>query len=53
MDNLFQLQDGRKISYAFYGPVDAQPVLYFHGTPSSRLEPLLLQNYNKDINKLL
>lgn len=52
-ENLFQLPDGRKLSYAFYGPVDGQPVFYFHGTPSSRLEPLLLNNYNKDLNKLL
>ncbi len=53
MDNLFQLQDERKLSYAFYGPIDGQVIFYLHGTPSSRLEPLLLKNYNKDINKLL
>jgi pimeloyl-ACP methyl ester carboxylesterase len=29
------------------------PVLYFHGTPSSRLEPLLLGPYGIDLPKLL
>jgi pimeloyl-ACP methyl ester carboxylesterase len=41
------------LGYAFYGPGNGVPVLYFHGTPSSRLEPLILKNYNKDIEQLL
>jgi pimeloyl-ACP methyl ester carboxylesterase len=36
------LADGRNITFAEYGPADGHPVLYFHGAPSSRLEPLLI-----------
>ncbi|GLQ96218.1 alpha/beta fold hydrolase [Dyella mobilis] len=36
------LADGRHVSYAEYGLPDGHPVLYFHGAPSSRLEPLLI-----------
>ena len=36
------LADGRNISFAEYGSPDGHPVLYFHGAPSSRLEPLLI-----------
>lgn len=36
------LADGRNMTYAEYGAPDGRPVIYFHGTPSSRLEPLLL-----------
>jgi pimeloyl-ACP methyl ester carboxylesterase len=50
---IFSLNDGRKLSYAVYGPEDGKPVLYFHGTPSSRREPLLLQAYGIDIQALL
>jgi pimeloyl-ACP methyl ester carboxylesterase len=49
----FTLSDGRKLSYALYGPPDGKPVFYFHGTPSSRLEPLLLNAYNKRLEQLL
>jgi pimeloyl-ACP methyl ester carboxylesterase len=51
-DHLFVLPDGRKLGYALYGPGDAAPVFYFHGTPSSRLEPLLLAPFNKNIAEL-
>lgn len=47
------LTDGRKLSYALYGPANGKPVFYFHGTPSSRLEPLLLNAHNKDLEQLL
>jgi pimeloyl-ACP methyl ester carboxylesterase len=36
------LADGRHLSYAEYGLPEGHPVLYFHGAPSSRLEPLLI-----------
>ena len=36
------LADGRNMTFAEYGSPDGHPVLYFHGTPSSRLEPLLI-----------
>ncbi len=44
------LPDGRTLTFAEYGPATGYPVLYFHGSPSSRLEPLffhadLLERY--------
>ena len=35
------LPDGRMLAYAEYGEPEGFPVLYFHGSSSSRLEPLL------------
>lgn len=52
-DYIFQLPDRGDLSYCLYGPADGQPVLYFHGTPSSRLEPSLLTAYGNDIETLL
>jgi len=40
-ENHIALPDGRKLAYAEFGKPDGFPVLYFHGTPSSRLEPLV------------
>lgn len=40
--NHLVLPDGRKLAYVEYGRPEGYPVLYFHGTPSSRLEPLLI-----------
>ena len=53
LHNIFTLSDNRKLGYALFGPEDGQPVLYFHGTPSSRLEPLFLSAYNIDIHALV
>jgi pimeloyl-ACP methyl ester carboxylesterase len=53
MDHSFTLPDGRRLGYCLYGQPDGRPCLYFHGTPSSRLEPQLLSVYNKDLNLLL
>lgn len=36
------LPDGRRLAYAEFGKPEGHPVLYFHGSPSSRLEPLLV-----------
>ena len=47
------LADGRELGYACYGPEAGRPVLYFHGTPSSRLEPAVLNIYGKPIESLL
>jgi pimeloyl-ACP methyl ester carboxylesterase len=47
------LPDGRRLCYARFGPADGRPVLYFHGTPSSRLEPLLLNAFGKDLEMYL
>jgi pimeloyl-ACP methyl ester carboxylesterase len=48
-----QLPDKRKLAYVLWGPADGEPVLYFHGTPSSRLEPSLLYAYNINLEELL
>lgn len=34
----FSLSDGRVLGYDEHGPLDGQPVFYFHGVPSSRLD---------------
>ena len=39
LNQLFVLEDDRKISYAEYGDVAGKPIFYFHGHRSSRLEP--------------
>lgn len=36
------LPGGRRLAYAEFGRPDGRPVMYFHGAPSSRLEPLLV-----------
>jgi pimeloyl-ACP methyl ester carboxylesterase len=41
-ENQITLPDGRTLAYAEFGGRDGLPVLYFHGSPSSRLEPLLV-----------
>ena len=33
---------GRQLAYAEFGKPDGFPILYFHGSPASRLEPLLV-----------
>ncbi len=40
-EQVFLLPDGRKLGYTIIGK--GQPVVYFHGTASSRLEVLLLE----------
>jgi len=37
-ENLVTLRDGRALGYAECGDPDGEPVLHFHGSPSSRLE---------------
>ena len=41
-DNLLTLPDGRKLAYAEFGKPEGHPVLYFHSSPGSRLDPMLL-----------
>ena len=41
MEQTFSLPDGRQLGYCIVG--EGKPVLYFHGTASSRLETLLLK----------
>lgn len=52
-DLTLELADGRMLGYALYGPEKGQKVLYLHGTPSSRLEPLLLNIWGKRLAQLL
>jgi len=52
-EGIFTLNNDRKLSYAIYGPEDGKPVLYFHGTPSSRREILLLKTYQVDFDAAL
>jgi pimeloyl-ACP methyl ester carboxylesterase len=52
-DQIYKLPDGRDLSYSTYGPLHGLPVIYFHGTPSSRLEPLLINNYGNNLESLL
>src|SRR5215510_1581231 len=33
-----RLRDGRTLAYAEYGRPDGQPIIYCHGSPSSRVE---------------
>lgn len=42
LDRHLILPDGRTLAYAEFGRPDGLPVLYFHGAPSSRFEPLLV-----------
>jgi pimeloyl-ACP methyl ester carboxylesterase len=41
---LLTLPDGRKLSFVEFGKKDGYPVMYFHGTPSSCLEPEMIGN---------
>jgi pimeloyl-ACP methyl ester carboxylesterase len=38
------LADGRRLGYDEYGPANGKPILYFHGTPSSRKDWRALGN---------
>ena len=39
LDRHLMLPDGRRLTYREYGDPQGRPVIYHHGTPSSRLEP--------------
>ncbi len=52
MDRLSQtlrLRDGRKLGFAEYGLPQGVPIIYFHGWPSSRLEPYAVQHVCVDL----
>lgn len=38
-----KLKDGRKLGYAVYGDRKGYPILYFHGFPGSRLDPMVFR----------
>lgn len=44
----FRLPDGRVLGFAEYGLPDGKPLLYFHGYPASRREPIAAE---KEIEK--
>ncbi|HZF65789.1 MAG TPA: alpha/beta hydrolase [Chitinophagaceae bacterium] len=52
-ERMVHLADGRKLGFAVYGPSSGTPVFYFHGTPSSRLELLLLKHFGVDLDSTL
>ena len=52
-ESIFKLKEGRSLSYAIFGRPEHRPVLYFHGTPSSRLEPMLINSFGGDLDRLL
>ncbi|NOH03419.1 MAG: alpha/beta hydrolase [Chloroflexi bacterium] len=41
LNQQFHLPDGRRLGYDEYGAPDGKPILYLHGSPSSRLEAKL------------
>ncbi|RPI30619.1 MAG: alpha/beta hydrolase [Chloroflexota bacterium] len=43
--SFIRLPDGRQLAYAEYGDPQGKPVIYFHGNPSSRLEPLMFGSH--------
>ncbi len=43
-----RLQDGRRLGFADFGP-EGRPVLYCHGWPSSRLEPLAFVHLAREL----
>ena len=52
MDKLnqqFRLRDGRNLGFAEYGQPEGIPLVYFHGWPSSRLEPRSMQQVCADM----
>lgn len=53
ISNSVKLPDGRNLAYIIYGPISGFPVLYFHGTPSSRLEPTCVTTYGVNLSALL
>jgi len=52
-EHTLPLPDGRTLGYARFGDENAQAVLYFHGTPSSRLEPVIMDVFGKPLEALL
>jgi len=52
-DLTFTLADERTLGYALFGPENGHPVLYFHGTPSSRLEPQLIDVWGGNLQQML
>ena len=43
VDGVLDLADGRRLGYAEWGPPDAPPIVYRHGSPGNRRELRLLQ----------
>jgi pimeloyl-ACP methyl ester carboxylesterase len=41
-EHTFKLPDGRTLVYAEYGAPAGKPIIYFHGSPGSRLDPQML-----------
>ncbi len=48
--NQITLGDGRTLGFAEYGHPKGQPIMYFHGWPSSRLEARMLESAARKLN---
>jgi pimeloyl-ACP methyl ester carboxylesterase len=44
-----RLPDGRQLSYAEYGDPDGMPLLFFHGSPGSRLQAKVFDSTARDV----
>jgi pimeloyl-ACP methyl ester carboxylesterase len=49
IDKTLRLPDGRQLGYAEYGDPDGMPLLFFHGTPGSRLESSRIDPLARDL----
>jgi pimeloyl-ACP methyl ester carboxylesterase len=49
LNQQIRLRDGRKLGFAEYGLQQGIPIFYFHGWPSSRLEPRAVQQACSDL----
>lgn len=47
--NFLTLSSGRKLAYDLYGDPDGQPIFYFHGWPSSRVQGALMDQVGKEL----
>ena len=50
LDQTFVLPDGRTLGYAEYGSSNGIPLFYFHGYPSSRIEPIPVHEIAQKLN---
>ncbi len=48
-DKTIRLPDGRRLGYAEYGDPDGMPLLFFHGTPGSRLLARFVDAPSRDV----
>lgn len=49
MDHTIQLKDGRTLGFSEYGDLKGQPIFYFHGWPTSRLQARYIDSAAKKL----